>query len=692
MTDAEYVLCRWESRLWPAKVLARTEMSTKNKRKKEFLLTVQILSLDKKIKVKSAEAQTLEQSHIEDIASSLGSPNQVPTEPLEELVYRRSLRVGLDVLNNSTGPCQESSSREGRTALSPREKPMERASSGPCDPSASPPSPQDVSDGAEGKARVHQRLLGSLICEKDPKCKADQQQGLGKSESPRGLVVSSAGGPQEGSGSKTHRKSRTTPSKGGRVSAQEPHACQNAPSSSEGGRRGANEEEAGGPASPSSPSKVREGGVWARGPDPGQPAGSPTVLPASRHLACPDTQGRPAKRRCPDGSQRPPVELEPGTAPSPKRGPRRLTTLKLGLPTLHVPAEETSYRAQEEAGCPRSEESMEFGSIDSTLEEDEEDEEPPRILLYPEPRSFEVGMLVWLKHQKYPFWPAVVKSVRRRDRKASVLFIEGHMDPKGRGITVPLRRLKHFDCKEKQALLKEAKEGFDQAIGWCVSLITDYRVRLGCGSFSGSFLEYYAADISYPVRKSIQQDVLGTRFPQLSAGGLREPVAGVPQGRRHPPRKVLPDRSRAARDRANQKLVEYIVKARGAERHLQAILKNRKPSRWLKMFLNSGQYVTCVETYLEDEEQLDLVVEYLQRVYQEAGSRAPVGVSSDRIRFILDVLLPELMQWIIRLLRRSTSEDLRSATGKKKYLTTSSWKKGVSTAEASGGTRQTASQ
>lgn len=27
-----------------------------------------------------------------------------------------------------------------------------------------------------------------------------------------------------------------------------------------------------------------------------------------------------------------------------------------------------------------------------------------------EPRSFEVGMLVWLKHQKYPFWPAVVST------------------------------------------------------------------------------------------------------------------------------------------------------------------------------------------------------------------------------------------------------------------------------------------
>ena len=135
---------------------------------------------------------------------------------------------------------------------------------------------------------------------------------------------------------------------------------------------------------------------------------------------------------------------------------------------------------------------------------------------------------------------------------------------------------------------------------------------------------------------------MGTRFPQLSKEDPEEPVAGSPQGRRQPCKKVLPDRSRAARDRANQKLVEYIVKARGAEGHLRAILKNRKPSRWLNTFLSSGQYMTCVETYLEDEEQLDLVVKYLQGVYQETGSRTLARVNGDRIRFILDVLLPEV--------------------------------------------------
>lgn len=32
-----------------------------------------------------------------------------------------------------------------------------------------------------------------------------------------------------------------------------------------------------------------------------------------------------------------------------------------------------------------------------------------------------------------------VKSVRRRDKKASVLFIEGNMNPKGRGLVMSVR-------------------------------------------------------------------------------------------------------------------------------------------------------------------------------------------------------------------------------------------------------------
>ncbi|KAB1259574.1 PWWP domain-containing protein MUM1 [Camelus dromedarius] len=485
--------------------------------------------------------------------------------------------------------------------------------------------------GPERKGGAHKGLSASPTHEKDPTCKVDPKKRLGTGGSPPNPVVSSAGGRfQDSRGSRVQRKTWSTLSKRRRNPAQERGLCQKAPLSSEGAGE-ESEMRAGSLVGLHSPPRAAEEGPLARESHLGVPLGGPSV---------PDAHGRPAERLCPGGSQRPRVRVAPRS-----------------------PAEETGSVRLTEKALQSSEEARELDPVRSVLEEDEEDEEPPRILLYREPRSFEVGMLVWLKYQKYPFWPAVVKSVRRRDKKASVLFIEGNMNPKGRGITVALRRLKHFDCKEKQVLLDQAKEDFDQAIGWCVSLITDYRVRLGCGSFAGSFLEYYSARISYPVRKSIQQDVLGTRFPQLSKGDPEEPVAGSPPGRRQACKKVLPDRSRAARDRANQKLVEYIVKARGAESHLRAILKNRKPSRWLKTFMNSGQYVTCVETYLEDEEQLDLVVKYLQGVCQEAGSRALAHANGDRVRFVLDVLLPEAIICAI-----SAVDAVDYKTAEEKYI------------------------
>ncbi|XP_036096121.1 PWWP domain-containing DNA repair factor 3A isoform X2 [Molossus molossus] len=648
MTDAKYVLCRWKERLWPAKVLARTEMSA-TKRKKEFFLNVQILSLDKKVRVKSTEAKILRKSHIEDIASLLASQNKVSAKPVEELTYRRSLRVALDVLNERTCSPQKSSSSEEGTALSSGEKHVELASSF-CDPNPSSCLHEGVlgSSGPERRERIHQRLSGLSTSENDLKCQMDQKKGFGERESPLALVVSARGDSQARSKSRIHLKNGTILNKRGRTLAQEPSRCQNGSSLSVRDLERESKKEAGSPAVLSSPSAVRELGLCAKGHHSGSSSGNPTM-----HPAYPDSQGPSTKQLFSGGSQR--------------SGPRGYMTLRsasrLGPPILLTPSEDTSLHVLAE-DRQSSEESMEFDPINSILEEEEEeDEEPPRILLYHEPHSFEVGMLVWHKYQKYPFWPAVVKSVKRKEKKASVLFIEGHMDPKGRGITVPLKRLKHFDCKEKQALLNEAKEDFDQAIGWCVSLITDYRVRLGCGSFSGSFLEYYAANISYPVRKSIQQDLLGTQFPQLCHEDPEMPVSGSPWGRRQPSRKVLPDRSRAARDRANQKLVEYIVKARGAESHLRAILKNRKPSKWLKTFLNSGQYVTCVETYLEDEEQLDLVVKYLQGVYQETGSRMLTQINCDRIRFILDVLLPEAIICAI-----SAVDQVDYKTAEEKYI------------------------
>ena len=50
------------------------------------------------------------------------SQNEVPATPLEELTYRRSLRVALDVLNERTSLSPESHPIEDGTTLSQKEK------------------------------------------------------------------------------------------------------------------------------------------------------------------------------------------------------------------------------------------------------------------------------------------------------------------------------------------------------------------------------------------------------------------------------------------------------------------------------------------------------------------------------------------------------------------------------------------
>ncbi|NWY93058.1 MUM1 protein, partial [Loxia curvirostra] len=292
---------------------------------------------------------------------------------------------------------------------------------------------------------------------------------------------------------------------------------------------------------------------------------------------------------------------------------------------------------------------------------DEEEENFPSVLSHREPKFFEEGMLVWCKLRRYPYWPAVVKAVKRKHRRACVLFIDGTTNEKKKGCSVSLKSLKHLDCEEKQELIERAKENYSREIEWCLQLIQDYRIRVGCRSFTGSFLEYFAADISYPVRKEGYQSVVQMAFPNTGEEGAGESSSDTsPQ---KPPRKLLPDRTRAARDRENKKLVEFIVKTKGAEEHLLGILKSGKQSRWLKKFLNSSRYITCVETYLEDEEQLDLVVGYLKEVYREMDTKNLHQILGDGIRFISDVLLPEAIICAI-----AAVDDIDYEKAEEKYI------------------------
>ncbi|KAM9576945.1 PWWP domain-containing DNA repair factor 4-like [Trichechus inunguis] len=289
--------------------------------------------------------------------------------------------------------------------------------------------------------------------------------------------------------------------------------------------------------------------------------------------------------------------------------------------------------------------------------------QPARVACTQEPCPIERGTVVWFKFQEYPYWPAVVVSVRRVEKTARVLLIEAYMNQERRGIRVPLRRLKHFDCQQKPKLMKRARKLYGQSVDWCCSLVAHYREGLGRRSFAGSFLEYFAADISYPLRKAIQEGEVEGDFPRVNYNDLEDSEEETFLGRKRLCKKFLPDRMKAARDRDNRKLLDFIVKRKGAESHLLDIVNGRKESTWLDSFLNSTKRAVCVETYLEDEDQLDILVKYLQEIYEQIGQRMLTLIRNDKVNFVLEVLLPEAIICSI-----SALEGLHYKDAEAKYL------------------------
>lgn len=272
-------------------------------------------------------------------------------------------------------------------------------------------------------------------------------------------------------------------------------------------------------------------------------------------------------------------------------------------------------------------------------------------------------MLVWFKFQDLPFWPAVVKSISRNDKVARVLLIEGNMQFEHRGVRVPLRKLKPLDCGDKTSLVRRASRVYGQGIHWCFDVIDHYREGLARGSFRGSFMDYYTAQTSYPLRRAIQEGDLRIDFPRVSYADLEdweEETALLGKG---PYKKLLPDRMRAAWDRGNQKLVDFIVKRKGADQHLLDIMKGRKQSRWLDSLWKSKREVLCIETYLEDDDQLHLVARHLQEISKEADEALLSLTRGDKVRLTMEVLLPEAIICSIAAL-----EELSYKEAEEKYL------------------------
>ncbi|XP_075579541.1 PWWP domain-containing DNA repair factor 3A isoform X2 [Pelecanus crispus] len=712
MTDQEYVLCMWRERLWPAKVLCKTGVAGKTSvtDAKETSFQVEILGLKEQICVNCADAVPLKEECIENIASTLDQRNN-SSEAVEELKYRCSLKIALDILSQNASPRQVPPSEEGPNTQLSQENNAGSLSSTPfrrcrshfhskekLEPETSKKKREKKNNSGLKTVTKKQSQKGSFILEES--AKAHESETNPSKRGARDLCNMSNSDSQDCKIPESKPLPRQKKVKPGLLTESKPgNKVSLQPKEEKKKQRRKRPRGAGSSVSPSNDFPKDQAQPLAEEGSPlSGPCKSGTVVPVRRA----NTRSQPRRtlldsscksasddleksisseskslakqldgRKKPESLKCMDVEEEIGATasscgkrkrrncPESSSGPSNHRTLSDSFPSQHKEEEnkDSSHMVvnkvkqfqlpdfEEDEGLELSDLSSKIVSLESLsrlsalVDEEEEDEELPSILSHQEPQSIEEGILVWCKLRRYPYWPAVVKNVKWKHKKACVLFIEGNTNDKKKGFSVSLKNLKHFDCEEKQDLIERAKEDYRQEIEWCIRLISDYRIRVGCHSFTGSFLEYFAADISYPVRKEGYQGLVQMSFPNAAEEDVEESSSETSPLK--PSKKLLPDRTRAARDKANKKIVEFIVKTKGAEEHLLAILKSRKQSRWLKEFLNSSQYVTCIETYLEDEEQLDLVVNYLKEVYREIDTENLHQINGDGIKFISDVLLPE---------------------------------------------------
>ncbi|XP_028569363.2 PWWP domain-containing DNA repair factor 3A [Podarcis muralis] len=648
MKKAKYILCTWKKRWWPAKVLSagRTSRRRQDPKSTPRTLLVEILCLNKQIVVRHADVKPLQEEDINSIASRLGGQpdssegqSKKNRKAIDELLYRHALRNALDILSgNSVSP----KGRKGKA--SPRKVSPAGTSLGRPPKCRQLQSPRDPHEG-ENMESSFECCLGSKA---SPISKPQhlgeaagqncsfseaattvtpqkQQEPLPRSDAGRRQLRSF----QERGEGRCQSRGRSGKGSGfplpNRTSTPEAASRKPRPRFAKSGAGpGVRKKLLGSPARcvSAEPARGEEEGRYSRGPNGSR-------RPKGRR------QKRSRGRSSPGDSNSSAESLSGG-----KAGQRQDASFSVKQFQLLDSEDEEGF-------APAS--SLQLSPIGryshSSASRDDEDEELPSILLHPEPCTIKAGMLVWCRMPRQPFWPAVVKRVQQKARKANVILIQDTLSVKSKGFCTSFRNLKHYECKEKGKLIARAKESHPQDIDWCIKLITDYLVRVGCESFTGSFLEYYAHEMSYSVRTGVLHEPPQENFPEAEEADPGESPSEPSPAK--PPRKVLPDRARAARDKANERIVEFIVKSKGADDHLRSILRRKKPSRWFSDFGVARPYLPCIEIYLEDDHQQELVLNYLRRVYQEADPKVLPEVSRDSIKFILDVLFPEAIIYAI---------------------------------------------
>uniref|UniRef100_A0A673UAF3 PWWP domain containing 3A, DNA repair factor n=1 Tax=Suricata suricatta TaxID=37032 RepID=A0A673UAF3_SURSU len=607
---------RLKGHFWPAKVLSRSRISRKHKRKRVPSLEVQILSVGKKIKVKSTDIKIFNDSEIVHIISLIEAQPKASVPPGQKVACRNALKVALEIPNMRANLGSERAS-DGLDTTTPSQREPQKPSHKKC---------QKPKENLLRSLRKSKNLMSLPVCSQSK-------------DTP------------DGGQSQVHTTITRTLRERRAKSPRSRSMCSNFPSLSEDDHKTGGKGKRDTSRVMSLNHTVKEKGASAKD------GGVLPPLPPDFHLTVPKARKEKARDTYP---RIPAVSSEcsasmgnvedhgegvwkPGSegAAASSSAPNQRLCYSLSLANRKRKLQVTEFEKELQELQP-ADNSKVINPTTAVKKNVREEMGQATSLGFPqEPGPIEGGMMVWFKFQNHPFWPAVVKSVSQAEQTARVLLIEANMPCEMSGIRVPLRRLKHLDCHEKEKLIRRAKKGYEQGVNWCLSLIAHYRERLTRGSSVGSFLDYYAADTSYPIRKAIQDGDLEIDFPKVNYADLEDSEEETSVDAKRPCKKILPDRMKAAQDRANQKLVDYIVKRKGADHHLLDIVQGRKQSKWLASFENSSKYVICVETYLEDEDQLDVVVKHLLEVYKQIDKKALNLVRDDKVSFVLEVLLPE---------------------------------------------------
>uniref|UniRef100_UPI00358F6BE5 PWWP domain-containing DNA repair factor 3A-like n=1 Tax=Myxine glutinosa TaxID=7769 RepID=UPI00358F6BE5 len=308
------------------------------------------------------------------------------------------------------------------------------------------------------------------------------------------------------------------------------------------------------------------------------------------------------------------------------------------------------------------------GDWDQEKEEEKEEEEEFISISFNDP-AIEEGDLVWAKYRHYTYYPALVKQLppsngkKKKKKTAVVVFLSKDMrdcKKKMYSFRVQWDKVKAFNCPEMKELIVVATN-YDPDVKLFIELANNFYNQVLSSKMT--FLEYCASEKSSlvwychvlcenqttPISSASECETQenGQQTEEDTALGETSSDVGPKLHRSRIPRRLLPDRQKAARNRYNKELLQQVLQKHVADSHLRDVLTGCKFSRFLRTYKEHNASYRSV--YLEDEGQVKELVLYIKKLYQELVDTSPPHSSlvyvnvAEEMQFFIDVLLPEAL-------------------------------------------------